>query len=368
MQKLRQLTLVFVLTAVAFSLNTTLSAANKMLKYVPRSAKLIVNVDVKTILNCQTVKTLLKDAESDPDYIEFQSKLKQYGLKMDGIAKEVMIFAYGKKSKPSFGLLANTKVNEKILKKFLDSEFADKSTGGSYQLKSIKGKPSFIFKAPPIENPMVTQALSSNEQLQEDQVLSFIKPNIALFCPKSGIEKIFSDIKKKKTASRSSKIKKQLKSVNTDAVIWGVFEVDPKSIMGDTGQPGGGANPPAMPNPAENIRGGSFSLNLEGETKEDISIKTCLRCKDAQSANMLQMQMSGLVMMVSGMGFQKDPQLGMELAQALKFEAKDTNVLIKANLTKVLIDKLKAYSEKIKKEKAQGGPQPLPPQGQKPAK
>jgi len=350
MQKNTQWKLACILVAITFvvSMSPLTAATNKLMSYVPKSANLIINLNVKTILDAPTVKALLKDSDSNADYTEFTAKLKKYGLKMDDIAKQMLVFAYGDKSKPSFGLVADTKITDSLLKKILDDEFSGGKAGSAYKIETIAGKKAFILKSSEMKNPLMNKAISQNKNFQDEQAIVYLSPNTALFCPKAGLKNILSFISKKQTANKNAKIKKQLTQVNTNAEMWGIFEITPTAIMGGDDDAKGDTknNSQAMSNPGKDIRGGSFSLSFNGKTKEDIAITTSLLCKNAQSANMMQMQMQGLVMMLCSMGFQKNPQLGMQLAQALKFGAKGKNIQIEANLSKVLIDKLKAYSEK----------------------
>jgi hypothetical protein len=144
-----------------------------------------------------------------------------------------------------------------------------------------------------------------------------------------------------------------------EGLLWGCFDL--KSMKPATAAAPAESQAPGpmgMPNPMETINKGGFNLNFVGPKKEDISFVGNLQCIDAKAAQQYSLLAQQASMMMT-IAMQQDPQLAMEVVQAIKVNAEESDTHIRILLSKSLMDRLKAFSEK-NQGGAEGGVEPAP--------
>lgn len=333
---------------MAFATN----AADNLFNFVPQKANLMIYLKFNEVINHPALKEARsKNMEFSNRYDEIEARFGKFNIKIEDLAGDMLVF---KEGEDDAGVVLKTGITEEKLKEIIASGIFTENNGGKIQESKIAGRKVFI-----ISSPIKTNDIPNNSiDLDNEAVLSYLDKNTVLVTEKNCFEKIVKEITKSNVLANKEMMNLK-KDVNTSAsTAWAVFVMPPKAKPAQA-QTTGAQQPPAFMNdPADSIKGGCFSIALAGKEKNDISVDALLECDTEQSASMMAMQAQGLIMLGSGTMFQKNPQLGMKIGNAIKINSSGKNLNAKLNFPKSLMDEIKKYTEDMKKQPPlQMGPQ-----------
>jgi hypothetical protein len=328
---------VLLLAAVAM-LSVALSAGDELLKFVPKDVDVVVSVNAEKIINLPLFKDMREKADFQKDYKDLELKLKKYGYKPEQVLKSAAFF--GAKDGES-GLVADTAVKEATLEKMIkDGLFTEHV---KVETKTIKGRK--VFVATPV----------SPADVVKNNMLTYLNPNVVLIADSKDFENILAATAKGNVTANKDLMARKT-AVSKDAVIWAVFDL-PKS-----GQPAAAPAGPMGGNPADQISGGCVAVSFIGKDSNDIDLDATIECIDEKSANQTSMQVNMMKMMLVPQAFKGNPQLGMEMSNALNVTPQGKILKAKVSVPKALQDKIKAHVEKMKNQPAPAAP-PAPAVG-----
>jgi len=302
-----------------------------LLKNAPQSSTVIVAADLGRIVNLPAVKEMRKeDPKFDKEFQELELKLGAQGLTIDQFASGLVVFA--NEGGDFSGLLISTKLGDAKLESLLKGEIFG-SPSSSYSVETVSGRKTYILKGakPPIlseANAIPGLEAKIDNASGKTIALCFLDPETLLAIDRNDLEKYFAA--QKGVAERLSARKG---SIDAEAPLWGVIDIPKKQ---DAQQ--GNLSPMAM---MDKVVGAAFSLNLKGQTQEDLYIKLCLECQDKAAAAFTTTQIQQLLFMLTMASSQKNPQLSGQLMNAIALSNADKNVLIDINLPKKLLESIK---------------------------
>jgi len=308
------------------------AAGNKLLNYIPANIDGVVSIKIKQIMDVPIFKEKRStDPKLKEQWTEFESELKKYGLTVNDMPTQAVIFF--SKDKNLNGAVIKTSLSEAKFVEILKKAAADRPN--LYTTRKLNGKTVYVM------NEKLLQ--ESNKSLKDSgtPALTFIAADIAIVSEDKVLDSVINSIKGN-TATVNTLMKKST-SVNHDALIWLVFN---NKDAGKTQQPG------QRPDMMDGITGVGLSLDFTGAKKRDLGLDAMVSCRDKNAAAGLSMQLQGLIMMGSAMAFKDNPQLGGEIGQAIKIKPNGKSVSIKISVPETLGTKLQKYIENKKSRKS----------------
>lgn len=340
---------VLLFVAVAF-VASAVWAGNDLVKYVPTDASMVLRADTKKLMALPAVKKAIDDP-NNKEMSEVKKTIGKYGLRINDLADSALLFLTPNKTKmqPDAGLLVETRVTQSDAKKLIQEAMEkQKNAKATMVSEKIAGKEVFVFKGN--EGQLISSGPMS---MNGDGAMTYLAPNVALITSKVKMGDYLNSLKK--TVSTTPKLLAIKTSVKGKGLVWGRVNVeDFKSLAGS---PPPGPNGMQQPNPMEQIKTCSFSVNMGGQKKEDLIMLFDFDCVDDQASHDLSTKMQQAILLIAAF-FQQDPQLGLELGQSIKINQNGKNILINIDLKKHVLDKL--YAMMNQQAAAMGGAPGMP--------
>ncbi len=316
---------------------TAFAKINGSLKFIPAKVDGIICVDSARGMNNSAVSNAFKsNIDFNAEMDKLNTKLKVYGLKASDIFQDITLFI---SARDTFGAIITTKMKNAQLKKMIANGFF-KELDPTFELKESKSGNTTLYSfSTSYLSEMISKAPgSSNISIPENMSFSYVDSNHVLFTKSADIVKILASMKAGNLAGNKSFTSK-LKDVNTDAILWLLFDTPDKA----------GSQPDDQQEGVDLIGG---SVDITGK-QNDININGFVRCKSSQMAMQYAQQAQFFIMMFGGSIFKGDQQLAMDVTKAIKIKNQANDIKLNMVIPEGMQTKLKAFAEKTAKEQAQ---------------
>ncbi|MCF6177395.1 MAG: hypothetical protein L3J71_16700 [Victivallaceae bacterium] len=319
---MRKKIMLFVVCATTLIFN--INAGGKLLDYVPAGIDGVVSISIKQIMDIPVFKEKrTTDPELKKQWAEFENLLKNYGLTVNDLPNQALIF-FSQDQKLN-GAVLKTSLNEKRFVEILKKE--QRKQPSLYTTRKLNGNTVYV-----LDDNLLPKSQLSKIQGGKVPALTFLESDIAIICEDNMLDTVVGAIK-----NNGATVKRLLgKSADVDrnAPIWLVFRNNSPAVAPQPGQ---------RPGMMDGITGVGLSLDFTGAKKRDLGLNAQISCRDANAAAGMGMQLQGMVMMMSAMAFKDNPQLGGEVGQAVKVKANGSSVAINISVPEQLGEKLQKY-------------------------
>ena len=313
---------------------------NGSLKFVPSNADGVIFIDVTKGMKSNALRDLRKDDQlADSSFVEAENELKKYNLKIDDVAKNITAFVSIGGAK---GAVINSGITPEVFGQMVKDGMATKiSEDAKVDIQQIEGKTVYVMSS---ESVSTIMDFIPGFEFPRKVALTFLHKDRILISDLNDLSSIINSLKVSSMDAKPA-FKSALKDVNTSALAWMLFNT-----------PANNKNPRLM-----DVSSANMALDFS-ETKKDVDIKACVRCRNEQLAQQLTQQAKMAAMMFVAIKFQDDPQLAIDVTSALKINNEANDVKLNVNIPKQLQDRLKAFAEKKNAEKAAPAATPAPAQ------
>ncbi len=327
--------------AALLAATVLLSQEQSLLDYVPKDVDGFVCFNAKGLLSHPKIKEYIDSpAETDKEFIEFKKTLSDNGVDIYNALSSGVIY-FRMKSQGggpgAAGGILKTSINEALLKSMLEK---DEGTKGKLKSSLVNGKTVYSVASPKPPVPGMPPLGGGNSPAGEAEIFfSYAAADIVVVSDKK--EEVVKTVSAKDSpkVAANTKLMGLCSKIDKKSMLWGVCQYNPPEKKKEAQNPAGGMQQDMLP--VDSISGGSLAVNFTGEKKDTVSACLKLSCKEKEKAQMLAMQMQGLVMIMLPTVTQGNPQLETDLNKAISFKNDENDIVVNLELTNALIDMIK---------------------------
>ncbi len=304
-----------------------------LLSSVPSGTDLVVAIDLERLLEVGFVREGLSEAREEADMEELQELLEKYGMELEDIGKELVLFADEDSDEGGlFGVVLRTAIEEAKFKEILEAE-SEEEEAFNYETIEVGGYGAYLLTEYR-KGGLSGQADSAPGQMMpESAAVVYLAPDQMLLTGGAHIEGVIESIGGGRNLDGHPHPRMQ--DIDTGALVWGVYErADKDAVPAEDGE-----------NFWEGVIGLNFDVNLTGEDQQDFRFRLSTESASAGSASNMHQQTVMLSQLMLPMFFQDDPDMAQKLMEAIEIELSGREVNFSVSLERELIEALRKFTE-----------------------